>query len=143
MQQLVHAAREHVAQAVDAGLTLLYRQIGDRIRREVLEERGAEYGERIVSSLATQLEAELGRGFGRRNLFRMIRFAEVFPDRKIVSALMTQLGWTHFLLIIPFDDPLKCDFYAEMWRIERWSVANASISAARRHFSSTVTVTGL
>ena len=51
----------------------------------------------------------------------MIRFAEVFPDRKIVSALMTQLGWTHFLLIIPFDDPLKRDFYAEMCRIERWS----------------------
>ena len=27
----------------------------------------------------------------------MIRSAEVFPDFEIVSALMTQLGWTHFL----------------------------------------------
>jgi hypothetical protein len=26
----------------------------------------------------------------------MIRFAEVFPDEKIVNALSTQLGWTHF-----------------------------------------------
>ena len=26
----------------------------------------------------------------------MIRFSEVFPDNKIVSALRTQLGWTHF-----------------------------------------------
>lgn len=42
-------------------------------------------------------------------------------NSKIVSALMTQLGWTHFLLIIAFDDPLKRDFYAEMCRIERWS----------------------
>jgi len=74
-----------------------------------------------VSALSAQLEAEFGRGFGRRNLFRMIRFAEVFPDRQIVSALMTQLGWTHFLQIIPIDDPLKRDFYAEMCRIERWS----------------------
>lgn len=40
--------------------------------------------------------ATIGRGFGKRNLFRMIRFTEVFPDNKIVSALRTQLGWTLF-----------------------------------------------
>jgi hypothetical protein len=51
----------------------------------------------------------------------MIRFAEVFPDEKIVNALSTQLGWTHFRHTIAFDDPLKRDFYAEMCRIERWS----------------------
>ena len=50
----------------------------------------------------------------------MIRFAEIFPDIKIVSALRTQLGWTHFRQIIPMDDPLKRDFYAEMCRIEQW-----------------------
>jgi len=27
-----------------------------------------------------------GEGFGRRNLFNMVRFAEVFPDFKIVQA---------------------------------------------------------
>jgi hypothetical protein len=121
VRELILSARAHVAQAVNAGLALLYWQVGDRIRREVLKEKRAEYGQGVVSSLGTKLEAEFGRGFGRRNLFRMIRFAEVFPDRRIVSALMTQLGWTHFLQIIPFDDPLKRDFYAEMCRIERWS----------------------
>jgi predicted nuclease of restriction endonuclease-like (RecB) superfamily len=121
VRQLIIEARVGVARTVNAGLTLLYWQVGDRIRREVLKEQRAGYGERIVSSLATKLEAEFGRGFGQRSLFRMIRFAETFPDRKIVSALLTQLGWTHFLLIIPFDDPLKRDFYAEMCRIERWS----------------------
>jgi predicted nuclease of restriction endonuclease-like (RecB) superfamily len=67
------------------------------------------------------LTSEFGRGFGKRNLFRMIRFAEVFPDFKIVSALRTQLGWTHFRQLIALDDPLKRDFYAEMCRLERWS----------------------
>ena len=51
----------------------------------------------------------------------MIRFAEVFPDTKIVSALLRQLSWSHFLSIIYLDDPLKRDFYAEMCRVERWS----------------------
>jgi hypothetical protein len=51
----------------------------------------------------------------------MIRFAEVFPDLKIVSALRTQLGWTHFRQIIPIEDPLKRGFYTEMCRLENWS----------------------
>jgi predicted nuclease of restriction endonuclease-like (RecB) superfamily len=51
----------------------------------------------------------------------MVRFSEVFPDRRIVNALSTQLGWTHFRQIIAIDDPLKRDFYAEMCRMERWS----------------------
>lgn len=51
----------------------------------------------------------------------MVRFAELFPDIEIVSALRTQLGWTHFRQIIALDDPLKREFYAEMCRMERWS----------------------
>jgi predicted nuclease of restriction endonuclease-like (RecB) superfamily len=121
VRALIVAARESVARTVNAGLTMLHWQIGDRIHRELLKQQRAEYGAEIVSSLARQLEVEFGRGFGKRNLFRMVRFAEVFPDLKIVSALMTQLGWTHFLQIIAMDNPLKRDFYAEMCRMERWS----------------------
>jgi predicted nuclease of restriction endonuclease-like (RecB) superfamily len=32
------------------------------------------------------------------------------------------LGWSHFREILPIDDPLARDFYAEMCRVERWSV---------------------
>lgn len=67
------------------------------------------------------MESEFGRGFTRRNLFNMIRFAEVYPDEAIVHALRAQLGWTHLRRIIYLDDPLKRDFYAEMCRLERWS----------------------
>jgi hypothetical protein len=56
-----------------------------------------------------------------QSLRRMVQFAEVFPDRKIVQSLIAQLGWTHFLHIIYLDDELKRDFYAEMCRIEKWS----------------------
>jgi predicted nuclease of restriction endonuclease-like (RecB) superfamily len=51
----------------------------------------------------------------------MLKFAEVFPEESIVSALRRQLAWTHFKQIIYLDDPLKRDFYAEMCRIEGWS----------------------
>jgi len=48
----------------------------------------------------------------------MVRFAEVFPDIKIVSALRTQLGWTHLRQIIALDDPLKREFVR---RCAAWS----------------------
>jgi predicted nuclease of restriction endonuclease-like (RecB) superfamily len=75
-----------------------------------------------VPTLSAQLTPEFEDGFSKRNLFRMIRFAEVLPDREIVVTLSRQLGWSHFIEIIRLDDELKRDFYAEMCRIERWSV---------------------
>jgi len=118
---MILSARQTVATTANATLTMLHWQIGNRIRKDILREKRAEYGEQILSTLSKQLEAEFGRGFGQRNLFRMLQFAEVFPDPKILTSLMTQLGWTHFLHLIRLDDPLKRDFYAEMCRIERWS----------------------
>src|SRR5260370_41356087 len=52
----------------------------------------------------------------------MLRFAEVFPDHEIVSTLSRQLSWSHFIEIIPFKNDLQRDFYAELCRVECWSV---------------------
>ncbi|MFO0824913.1 MAG: YhcG family protein [Gemmataceae bacterium] len=65
---------------------------------------------------------DYGNGYSRPNLFRMVRFAEVFPDREIVSTLSAKLGWSHFVEIIPLKKELQREFYAEMCRVERWSV---------------------
>ncbi len=62
---------------------------------------------RVVLTLSRQLQAEFGNGFSRPNLFRMVRFAEAFPDPQIVSTLSKQLSWSHFVEIIALDDPLR------------------------------------
>jgi len=121
LRELIVSTRSQVAQAVNAELTALYWQIGDRIRREILKEKRAEYGAKIVSALGRQLDGEFGRGFSEKSLRHMLRFVEAFPDFEIVSALMRQLSWTHFLSLIYLKDPLQRDFYAEMCRFERWS----------------------
>jgi hypothetical protein len=121
VRSLILETRERVARTVNAGLTLLYWQIGRRIRQDILKEKRAEYGERILQSLAAKLTLEFGRGYSQRNLANMVRLAEVFPDGKILQSLIAKLGWTHFQHIIYLDDPLKRDFYAEMCRIENWS----------------------
>jgi len=121
LRRLIEETRQGVAATVNAALTLLYWRIGKRINEEILKGGRAEYGKEIVVSLARQLEADYGRGFSEKSLRHMLRFAEAFPDDRIVSALMRQLSWTHFLSIIYLQDSLQRDFYAEMCRIERWS----------------------
>lgn len=121
LRQLIEAAREQTARAVNSTLVTMYWQIGRRIREDVLKSERAEYGKVIVATLSKELSAEFGRGFDRRNLFYMIRFAELFPDEQIVNALRSQLSWTHFRELLSIEDQLKRDFYAEMCRVERWS----------------------
>lgn len=122
VRKLIVDARQQTARMVNAGLTLLYWQVGDRIRREALRDQRAEYGATIVRKLSARLEAEFGRGFGEKNLHRMVQFAESFPDSSIVATLSRQLGWSHFKEVLPLRDSLQRDFYAEMCRLERWSV---------------------
>lgn len=122
IRQLIESARQQTAHAVNAALVGMYWHIGRRIRQDVLANTRAEYGKEILQTLSEELTAEYGRGFTRSNISRMMRLAEVFPDERIVAALSQQLSWSHFAELIPLDDPLKRDFYAEMCRVERWSV---------------------
>lgn len=101
---------------------MLYWRVGKRIRDEVLREQRADYGTQIVATLSRQLSAEYGRGFEEKNLRRMVQFAEVFPDEAIVATLWRQLSWSHFRELLPLKAPLQREFYAEMCRIEGWSV---------------------
>jgi predicted nuclease of restriction endonuclease-like (RecB) superfamily len=118
---MIEESRQAVAQTVNTALVWLYWNIGRRIREDILKQKRAEYGERIVSAASRQLSGEYGKGFAEKSLRHMIRFAEAFPDEQIVSALGRQLTWTHFRMLIYLDDPLKRDFYAEMGRVEHWS----------------------
>ena len=71
--KMIEAARQQIAGTANAMLTTLYWQIGCRVRTEVLERRRAQYGARIVAAVGRQLEARHGRGFGEKNLRRMIQ----------------------------------------------------------------------
>jgi predicted nuclease of restriction endonuclease-like (RecB) superfamily len=122
LRELILTTRQTVARGVNAALTVLYWQVGDRIRRDILQEARAGYGEEIVSTLSRQLTPEFGRGFSEKALRHMVRFAEAFPDFQIVSTLSRQLAWSHYKEIIYLKDELQRDFYAEMCRLEGWSV---------------------
>jgi len=122
IRKLIEETRSAVARTVNTGLTMLYWRIGKRINEELLKGRRAKYGEEIVSTLSRQLAAEYGSGFAAKNLHHMMKFAETFPDKGIVSTLWRQLSWSHFKEILYLKDSLQREFYAAMCRSEGWSV---------------------
>lgn len=122
LRQIINQTRNRMAVNVNAELTLMYWHIGERINREVLGNERAEYGKQIVLTVSRQLQSEYGdKGFEPRTIRRMMQFASLFPDIKIVTPLVTQLSWTHFLLVMPIKDPLAREFYLTMAANQRWS----------------------
>jgi len=125
--RLIQSARQQVAQTANAALTALYWEIGTRIHQDVLKARRAEYGAHIVSAVGRELEAQYGRGFGEKSLWHMVRFAEVFPDVEIVSALRRQLAWVD-------DCDVKVAVTSTSMKIERLG-APASVAPPVRYLS--------
>ncbi len=122
IKQLIEQSRNRVAVQVNSAATILYWNIGRRIRKEVLKGQRAEYGKRVLSELGKELTATFGRGWGEQQLRHCIRCAEVFTDERILYTLCTELSWSHIRQLMFIDDTLKRDFYTEMCRMEHWSV---------------------
>ena len=101
ISKLIEHSR-HVIYAHATGTTVkMYWEIGRHINEDILESKRADYGKKIVSHLATQLIDKYGRSYEVRNLRRMMQFNEQFSDFEIVSALPTQLSWSHIIEILP------------------------------------------
>ncbi len=118
---LIQAARQRAFQAINTELVGLYWQVGGYISAKLA---AAEWGEGVVDSLARHLaRVMLGqRGFTRRNLFRMRQFFEAYQGNELVTPLVTQLPWTHNLIILSQSKrPEEREFYLRMAVQQRWA----------------------
>ena len=119
--QLIAAARQRAVQEVNTALIELYWQVGQTISRKIEQ---AEWGDGVVAQLAAHLAKTQPRlrGFTSRNLFRMRQFFETYRDEKLVTAVLTQLPWTHHLIILSQSKrPEERDFYLRQAIREKWS----------------------
>lgn len=119
--EMISSARQRAFQAVNTTLIDLYWQVGEYISRKI---ENAEWGDGVVTQLAKHLsQTQPGlRGFTRRNLFRMRQFYETYRGSSIVPALLTQLPWTHHLIILGQSKRAEeREFYLRMSIQEQWS----------------------
>jgi predicted nuclease of restriction endonuclease-like (RecB) superfamily len=98
LRDLIQNARQRALRAVDAVQVQTCWEIG----RHIVEfEQGgsarAEYGARLLQTLASSLTSEFGRGFDVSNLRHMRVFYQAFPIR---DALRPELSWTHYRTLL-------------------------------------------
>ena len=141
LRALIASSRQRLAGAVNAELTRLYWAVGQRLRTEVLGDARAGYGAKLLDQLGQQLADEFGRGFESRNLRRMVKFAEAFPDAAIVSTLSTKLSWSHLVAIVALKSPNARQFYAQHAAMDAWSVRDLNQQIERKAFERTVLAT--
>ena len=122
ISELIERTRQRVSVTVNTELVVLYWHIGKRVREEVLGGERAPYGQDIIKRLAARLTREYGRGYSWQNLFRMVKFAELYPDIEIFSTLSAKLGWSHIAELLVVSDTDEREFYVAHAVSERWSV---------------------
>ena len=117
---LIEAARARGYQAVNTVLVQHYWELGAYISRKMAS---AEWGDGGVEDLAADLARRYpgARGYTRRNLFRMRQFFGAYRAHKKVSPLVTQLAWTHHLIILSEAKPVETREFYILAIKERWS----------------------
>ena len=94
----------------DRNTVITYFEIG-----KLLNEAGGKYGDNIIDEYSKKLVLEVGKKYNRRTLFRMKQFYNVFSNEK-VSTLLTQLSWSHYLLLISLNDYNEIIYYIKIAR---------------------------
>jgi len=123
LKQRIRESQARAARAVNTELVMLYWSIG----REILDQQQAGgWGDDVVGRIAQDLAADTRslRGFSRRNLFYMRRFAAMWPDSEKVQTLSAQIGWSHHQVLLDAfrEDPDLYAWYAAKTVANRWPV---------------------
>jgi hypothetical protein len=137
LSQLIEQSKQEVAVQANSAVTILFWQIGNRINQDILQNKRAEYGKQIVSTVATQLENKYGRNFEIKNLRRMMQFAAQFTDFQIVVTLSRQLSWSHCLALLPIKKHESQLFYANQVMDNSMSVRELKRQIALKAFERT------
>jgi len=134
LRHIIEQGKQQAVKQVNSALILVYWQVGKRINEDILKHERASYGKQIVAGIAAELTKQYGRSFQSRNLRRMMQFATVFPDPEIVSPLVTQLSWTHFIILLSLKSQEARMFYAQKAIEGKWSKRELSRQIERKAY---------
>jgi hypothetical protein len=138
---LLEGARRAAGRAINSVITITYWEIGRLIvEQELKGKERADYGEQLMTLLASDLAARFGRGFSFRNVFQMRQFYLVYREKiqtlsgKSAGAGILQtvsaksgvaqfpLSWSHYVRLLSVTDPDARTFYEQEALRGGWSV---------------------
>jgi len=83
---LIEESKRKVFTSVNTEMTLLYWNIGKYINENLKTGKSTDYGKNILPTLSAKLVEDYGKGFSQRNLARMVKLYDFFPDKDIFQA---------------------------------------------------------
>lgn len=121
IKQRIQEAQVKAVVAVNQELLLLYWEIGQLI---VERQTKQGWGTKVVEQLASDLKKTFPnmKGFSRRNLFYMRKFANTYPNFEIVQVPLAQISWYHNITLLQKCPDEKIRFWYAQQALENgWS----------------------
>jgi len=120
-KERILSSQQRAVLSANRELILLYWQIGHDI---LIRQQTQGWGSKVIDRLAKDLTGEFPhmKGFSRRNLLYMRRFAEEWPDREFVQQAVAQLPWgQNLLLLTKLKTRQEREWYADKAIEHGWS----------------------
>ena len=86
---------------------------------KLLSEAGKHYGEGIIKKYSVKLTNELGKGYSVKSLFKFRKFYNTILK---VSTMSRILSWSHYDLLLKFDDIIEFNYYVKITEEQNLSV---------------------
>ncbi len=162
ISQILETGRNEAAWALNSIMSAVYWEIGRRI--VAFEQAGrtrADYGDRVIEQLSSDLRKRYGRGFGRSNLFQIRAFYLAWrekvqtafgqsPEQKVqtLSGKLSPawletvrkalpLPWSQYSRLLSVSDHAARDFYEVEALRGGWSVRQLDRQIATRFYERT------
>lgn len=120
VRAILEEGRARVARSVNSEMVRAYWLIGQAIvEGEQQGQERADYGARLVESLAARLKADKLKGFSKNNLWYMRQFYLAYPEK--LHALRGELSWTHYRLLLKVTKDAAREFYEIEAATQNWS----------------------
>lgn len=137
IKTIIHKARYNAFNAVNAEMLKAYYEIGKKIVEE--EQRGekrAEYGEKLIENLSSELIKEFGRGFSTTALKNMRIFFTIYKDKigQSVTDEFFKLSWTHYCELIKIKEETKRRYFEKYTITENLSVRDLKRQLYSLHY---------
>lgn len=132
---IVEKGRQTAYASVNQAMIATYWQLGKHIVE--FEQGGAEraeYGKKIIASLAHTLTERYGKSYNARNLYYFCQFFQNFPREEILNSRVQNLTWTHFRHLLRVDNREIRNWYMKEAAQEQWSVRTLDRNISSQYY---------
>lgn len=149
---IIDEAQAYAYHSVNEALLKRNWLLGLRIYHEILKEKRAEYGERIIKILSEYLTNKYGKGFKKSNLYLFVSFYQSHQDffqsaigksqditkseifQSLTGKFPIRLSWTHYAIIMQEPEENARLWYEAEAASEMWSTRTLQRNVSSQYY---------